>query len=136
MSLSSTVQAGAILVLSTADFSDPAAAALPTDFAAVPATGGFDAPSAPGTALPEGIRLAEIVAVDDVTPAPQPPGFVQAGGDAAQPASRIIYFHPDGTTSTATLILADEFGMALQVQLRGLTGAVAKGEPLVYEVTP
>jgi hypothetical protein len=89
-----------------------------------------------GTALPEGIRLAEISAIDDVTPAPQPVGFVQSGGDEAQPASQTIYFHPDGTTSTAVLVLADEYGMALQVQLRGLTGAVAKGEPLVYEVTP
>lgn len=89
-----------------------------------------------GSALPEGIRLAEISAVDDVTPAPQPIGFVQAAGDEAQPASQTIYFHPDGTTSTAVIVLADDYGMALQVQLRGLTGAVAKGEPVVYEVTP
>jgi hypothetical protein len=33
-----------------------------------------------------------------------------------------ILFHPDGTTSDATLLLANEYQVAIRVTLRGLTG--------------
>ena len=91
---------------------------------------------APGQALPEGIRLVTIEAIDDVTPAPQPVGFVQPPDAEAAAASQTVYFHPDGTTSTAVFTLANEHGMALRLELRGLTGTLAKGEPFVYQAGP
>jgi prepilin-type N-terminal cleavage/methylation domain-containing protein len=36
--------------------------------------------------------------------------------------SQPILFHPDGTTSDATLLLANEYEVAIRVTLRGLTG--------------
>lgn len=91
---------------------------------------------APGQALPEGIRIVTIEAIDDVTPAPQPVGFVQTAAADAAAASQTVYFHPDGTTSTAVFTLANEHGMALRLELRGLTGTLAKGEPFVFQAGP
>ncbi len=91
---------------------------------------------APGQALPEGIRIVTIEAIDDVTPAPQPVGFVQPAAADAAAASQTVYFHPDGTTSTAVFTLANEHGMALRLELRGLTGTMAKGDPFVFQAEP
>jgi type II secretory pathway pseudopilin PulG len=95
--------------------------------------------------LPEGVRLATLSAVDDVTP---PPAFGGAmisaptdfGNTAAGPtvaaapigqAASIVYFHPDGTTSSAVATLAGEFELVVDVRLRGLTGATSVGEVYV-----
>lgn len=92
----------------------------------------------PGRTLPDGIRLTELLAVDDVTPPPavaqqQPPTETQvATGPAASgsptttamtspPSS--IFFHPDGSTSSARITLANQHGVSLLLELRGLTGA-------------
>ena len=91
---------------------------------------------APGQALPEGIRIVSIEAIDDVTPAPQPVGFAQPAAADGAAASQTVYFHPDGTTSTAVFTLANEHGMALRLELRGLTGTLAKGEPFVFQAGP
>jgi len=42
--------------------------------------------------------------------------------------SRPILFHPDGTTSTVHLVLANKRGLSVAVDLRGLTGSVRVGE--------
>ncbi len=104
-----------------------------TEGAVAPPAG---AEHAPGQALPEGIRIVTIEAIDDVTPAPQPVGFVQPAAADAAAASQTVYFHPDGTTSTAVFTLANEHGMALRLELRGLTGTMAKGEPFVFQAEP
>jgi len=39
-----------------------------------------------------------------------------------------IYFYPDGTTSTARLVLANEHGDRVELSLRGLTGVATVGE--------
>ena len=91
---------------------------------------------APGQALPEGIRIVTVEAIDDVTPAPQPVGFVQPASADVATASQTVYFHPDGTTSTAVFTLANEHGMAMRMELRGLTGTMAKGEPFVFQAGP
>lgn len=48
-----------------------------------------------------------------------------AGIQAAEgPASPPIFFYPDGTTSTARLVVANQRGRCVTVTLRGLTGVV------------
>jgi len=44
-----------------------------------------------------------------------------------------ILFYPDGTTSTARLILKNENGRCIELALRGLTGTVTVGEILLVE---
>ena len=117
-----------------------------------------------GQALPDGIRLQELLAVDDVTPLPQaaqaqaaaPPGPSSApaasiappsttavsgpaaGSNAAGPttAPQTIYFHPDGTTSSARFTLANQHGVTLVLELRGLTGATRASEPVSAGAMP
>jgi len=99
--------------------------------------------------LPEGVRLALLNAVDDVTPPPVFGGGMVSGPAASNPAAAdpalsgspnggpigqaaaIVYFHPDGTTSSAVAMLAGEFELAVDVRLRGLTGATSVGEVYV-----
>lgn len=105
------------------------------------------APMVPiGRALPEGIKLQELLAFDDVTPLPptaQPQQSTAPAGTAAPlgtgsaalsagptSAPQPVYFHPDGTTSSARFTLANEHGVTLVLELRGLTGATRAGEPL------
>lgn len=104
-----------------------------------------------GETLPDGIRLQELLAVDDVTPLPQsaqpqaaaPPATTPitgpaAGADATGPttAPQSIYFHPDGTTSSARFTLANQHGVTLILELRGLTGATRASEPIVAGAMP
>jgi len=106
----------------------------------IPAGGLSVAPVLEGE-LPEGVRLASISAADDVTPPPSVGGVVltpgagglegQAPVPVGQAAASIVYFHPDGTTSSAVATLAGEFELAVEVRLRGLTGATAVGEVFV-----
>ncbi len=86
--------------------------------------------------LPEGVAVAQIVTQDDVTPPPTmttPPAAAaalanDAANEAAATDSGVIYFHPDGTTSTAEILLVGEHQSAVRLRLRGLTGAAAVGE--------
>jgi prepilin-type N-terminal cleavage/methylation domain-containing protein len=48
-----------------------------------------------------------------------------AGGAASSPP---IFFFPDGTSSTASLVLRGRRGYCVDVSLRGLTGVAAMGE--------
>ena len=87
--------------------------------------------------LPEGITLAAVEAVDDVSPAPQAGGFSlpPAPTDGASTTST-VFFHPDGTTSSARFTLVNEQGLMVRVELRGLTGVVAKSDVLTSESSP
>ena len=67
--------------------------------------------------LPEEVQLA---GVELAASAAAPP--------AAEAASIDLLFQPDGTTSTAKIVLANDRQMHTTVRLRGLTGAVAVGE--------
>jgi type II secretory pathway pseudopilin PulG len=124
---------------------DPAAASL-----ALPATDAGGAMSDGGIqtrTLPEGITLVAIEAVDDVAPPPYTAApampVAQAGESSStqmqEPAGvapSIIFFHPDGTTSSARITLANEQGLHIRVELRGLTGVVTKSDVFAAEVLP
>jgi hypothetical protein len=56
---------------------------------------------------------------------------VSAADDAGW--SQPIMFYADGTTSTALLLLRGEYGMSLELSLRGLTGGVQVSEVYVDE---
>ena len=61
------------------------------------------------------------------------------GSESGQEWSEPILFYPDGTTSTARLLLRmkkhenDTRGVEIELSLRGLTGIVSVGEPLASE---
>ena len=44
-----------------------------------------------------------------------------------------IFFFPDGTTSTATLTVANDRQQAIEITLRGLTGLARVGNPQVID---
>lgn len=109
------------------------------DFSATPYVVGT-APASPGGTLPERIHfVADQVAEDARAAHLQGGGTVQIsnntdsirpakGGDAPEAGamsgawSTPILFYPDGTTSTAQVLLTNEHGRQIVVQLRGLTG--------------
>lgn len=100
--------------------------------------------------LPEGITIETVEAVDDVAPPPYaaaaaaPVTPVAPSGPSASPSSpavvpgvpSIVYFHPDGTTSSARITLANEQGLRIRVELRGLTGSVTKSDVFATETLP
>jgi len=101
------------------------------------------------TTLPEGITLVAVEALDDVAPPPYAasPQAAQseaapttaspnAGPSAANATFSTVFFHPDGTTSSARFTLANEQGLYLRVELRGLTGAVTKSDVVSAEQLP
>ena len=47
--------------------------------------------------------------------------------------SQPILFYPNGTTSTARLVLRNEYGRTIELSLRGLTGVVTVGETTTAE---
>jgi hypothetical protein len=61
------------------------------------------------------------------------PRATAAGGSA--PSTAVVYFHPDGTTSSALALLAGEFDLYVEVRLRGLTGGTTIGEVYVGDET-
>jgi len=122
---------------------DPMAAAPAT---LTPTAGGV--PSGVGVeahSLPEGITVVAVEAFDDVAPPPYaadlaPAANQSAGAEATGPAasgasipSATVFFHPDGTTSSAQFTLANEQGLYLRLELRGLTGAVTTSDLLTAE---
>ncbi|MHC4406312.1 MAG: GspH/FimT family protein [Planctomycetota bacterium] len=54
-------------------------------------------------------------------------------GDPEAGYSTPILFYPDGTTSDACLMLANEHGRRVEVSLRGLTGVVTVGQTYAVE---
>jgi prepilin-type N-terminal cleavage/methylation domain-containing protein len=66
--------------------------------------------------LPAGV----VFSAGEVAPSPQVMALLPdaAGGPWSEP----IVFHPDGTTSDASLLLANEHQSTIRVTLRGLTG--------------
>jgi prepilin-type N-terminal cleavage/methylation domain-containing protein len=77
-----------------------------------------------GRPLPEGVTFHAIAVLDDVPPPPSASAAV---------TTHSIYFHPDGTTSSARVTLSGDRAMFIDVRLRGLTGATAVGDVFATE---
>jgi type II secretory pathway pseudopilin PulG len=88
---------------------------------------GGDSARQPDNSLPEGVTFA----AGQVSAAPQ----LEAGATTSSAWSTPILFHPDGTTSDAVVILANEEDLTLRVTLRGLTG-IARVSDIGSEVVP
>ncbi len=84
-------------------------------------------PSEDGS-LPDGICFMADDSPDPDAPDATPTAVAQ-GGDAGW--SDPIFFYPDGTTSDARLIVASGRGYAIHIRLRGVTGNVVVGSPVV-----
>jgi hypothetical protein len=76
----------------------------------------------PQNRLPEGVKFA----AGDISASSQVMATLGAAGGGVW--SNPILFHPDGTTSDASIVLANEGGLTLRVTLRGLTGISNLGE--------
>jgi prepilin-type N-terminal cleavage/methylation domain-containing protein len=77
--------------------------------------------------LPEGIRFVLMNATAsnrDNTAGQMPGGF----GINEQLQSTPVFFYPDGSTSTARLVLGNDQDRGIALSLRGLTGVVTVGE--------
>jgi len=83
--------------------------------------------------LPEGIAFAAGQTAFD--PRAQ---TVLAEAESLPPTESVpaepILFYPDGTTSTAQVVLKNEHGSHIELSLRGLTGVVTVGETFALEV--
>lgn len=85
--------------------------------------------------LPEGITFAPPPQAGMATPAsdtgnPDDGGSEGAAGDSWSPP---IYFHPNGTTSSAVIRLRNAYGRALELTLRGETGVVTVSDVFADE---
>ena len=79
--------------------------------------------------LPEGLHFLADDSPDPDAPDATAPMVAQGGG--ANGWSDPILFYPDGTTSDARLIVASGRGYAVHIRLRGVTGNVSVGNPVV-----
>jgi len=77
--------------------------------------------------LPEGVTFLSGETADD-TRADSLALEAEPSGDAEMGWSEPVLFYPDGTTSTATLVLKNEYERCIQLSLRGLTGVVTVGQ--------
>jgi len=129
LSFDATANAYGVVALDDLTTSDPfSAAAEPTAMSLSPTF---------VRTLPDGVTLRELASLDDVTAPPQSPMQMpmQAIAPTMNNAVSPVYFHPDGTTSSARVVLVNDRGMHVEVRLRGLTGAVSVGDVLVSDPT-
>jgi len=75
--------------------------------------------------LPKGVTFVGSETAADTRAAT----IVSTTDTMATDGSEPILFYPDGTTSTARLVLKNEYGRTIQLSLRGLTGIVTVGKP-------
>lgn len=102
---------------------------------------GFAAPASsnatPGTPalsidknLPAGVTITNLTTEDDARTANQAMEFGQDNANQVSDATWTtpVLFFPDGSSTTAELTLANEYGATVFVSLRGLTGTSRLGE--------
>ncbi|MGI8979175.1 MAG: prepilin-type N-terminal cleavage/methylation domain-containing protein [Pirellulaceae bacterium] len=79
-----------------------------------------------GTQLPEGITFLEGMTAEEerAKAVEEAMGMGGGGGDWSKP----ILFYPDGVSSDAWLVVADQHNSAIRVELRGLTGLAVLGD--------
>lgn len=93
-------------------------------FAPPPTPTSTDDPNSPFQ-LPEGIKFLEGMTAEEERAKAVEEAMGSSGGGAW---SRPILFYPDGVSSDAWLVVADEHNSAIRVELRGLTGLAVIGD--------
>jgi prepilin-type N-terminal cleavage/methylation domain-containing protein len=78
--------------------------------------------------LPEGVKFVtpDTPAAASLPSAPE----MESSADLSECWSDPILFYPDGTTSDARLMLANDGGSSIEIMLRGLTGTVSMTDPV------
>ena len=79
--------------------------------------------------LPEGV----IFVGSETAPDTRASMGASTGVLTATGGSEPILFYPNGTTSTARLVLRNEYGRTIELSLRGLTGVVTVGKTAAAE---
>jgi len=79
--------------------------------------------------LPEGV----IFVGSETAPDTRASTIVSTADAFEAGATAPILFYPDGTTSTARLVLRNEYGRTIELSLRGLTGVVTIGKVAAAE---
>ena len=93
-----------------------------------PATSPDSADENSRSQLPEGIKFLEGMTAEEE----RAKAVEESMGGGGGAWSRPILFYPDGVSSDAWLVVADEHNSAIRVELRGLTGLAVVG----YITTP
>lgn len=109
----------------TAETDTADAASSASTFAPPPPTTNQDNPNS-RTQLPEGIKFVEGMTAEEERAkiVEEAMGASSSGGAWSKP----ILFYPDGVSSDAWLVVADEHNTAIRVELRGLTGLATVGD--------
>lgn len=94
------------------------ASAGPTGSASAPSQSATGSAFTTSQHLPSGILFAEGLAEQDIRSAKVDEAIAASGGEWGQP----ILFYPDGTTSTARVLLSNRRQQYVRLDLRGLTG--------------
>ncbi|MBC7852007.1 MAG: hypothetical protein IAF94_01085 [Pirellulaceae bacterium] len=81
------------------------------------------------TQLPEGITFLEGMTAEEERAKAVEETMGGGGGEWSKP----ILFYPDGVSSDAWLVVADEHESAIRVELRGLTGLAVVGDSTTPE---
>jgi len=83
--------------------------------------------SSSGPMLPEGITFLTVEVADESEVSLGLDEDQGAGEDRTLSCTPLL-FYPDGTTSTARVVLQNEYERSIEVTLRGLTGVASVGE--------
>jgi competence protein ComGC len=82
--------------------------------------------------LPQGVLFADCEIVEDTRSAAVYAGLEEAFA-LQRDWSMPVLFYPDGTTSTARLLLQNQHDRGVEVVLRGITGVVRVGDVMALE---
>lgn len=85
--------------------------------------------------LPEDIKFVDGEVAFDTRATILTDGSMETNTDSDSQGMDPILFFPDGTTSTATLILENRYQRRIELSLRGLTGVVTVGDSYSAEDT-
>jgi len=113
------------------------------DWSASQASGEQSTPAPLERSLPEGVTFLagrsdlDVDAAAALSGSMASPDQQQAVTPFALPESDgAVFFYPDGTTSTAKVVLRNEYGRTIEIMLRGVTGTATVGQISSVEEAP
>jgi len=111
--------------LAAGDDAEEAILALADAEAAVDESSATPSSSGSGSLLPKDITFHQVETADDLE---LPPGATLGADLSQEGAEQPLQFYPDGSTSTARVVLKNQYDRCIEVSLRGLTGVATVGE--------